>query len=87
GSTPSKRSAQFFSISFPQVLSYVDVLRGKAEVGRRVAVIGAGGIGFDVSEYLLGEKALETPAEKRLNDVPSFLKEWKIDRNLSNRGG
>lgn len=39
-----------------------------------MAVIGAGGIGFDVSEYLLGEKALETPAEERLKDVPSFLK-------------
>lgn len=52
----------------------MDVLRGKAEVGRRVAVIGAGGIGFDVSEYLLGDKALETPAEERLKDVPSFLK-------------
>ncbi len=57
-----------------KVLSYVDVLKGKAEVGRRVAVIGAGGIGFDVSEYLLGEKALQTPAEERLDDVPSFLK-------------
>lgn len=52
----------------------MDVLKGQAEVGRRVAVIGAGGIGFDVSEYLLGEKALETPAEKRLDDVPTFLK-------------
>ena len=52
----------------------MDVLKGQAEVGRRVAVIGAGGIGFDVSEYLLGEKALETPPEKRLDDVPTFLK-------------
>ena len=57
-----------------QVLSYVDVLRGRAEVGRRVAVIGAGGIGFDVSEYLLGDKALETPPEERLQDASSFLK-------------
>lgn len=50
------------------------MLRGQAKVGRRVAVIGAGGIGFDVSEYLLGEKALETPAAKRIDDVRSFLK-------------
>lgn len=55
-------------------MSYVDVLRGQAEVGRRVAVIGAGGIGFDVSEYLLGEKAMETPADKRVDDIRSFLK-------------
>ncbi|CAM9563074.1 unnamed protein product [Ectocarpus fasciculatus] len=81
------RKLNFEGSDHPKVLSYVDVLRHKAEVGRRVAVIGAGGIGFDVSEYLLGEKALQTPAEERLQDVPSFLKEWKIDRNLSNRGG
>ena len=36
----------------PNVLSYVDVLRGNAHVGQRVAVIGAGGIGFDVAEFL-----------------------------------
>ena len=36
----------------PNVLSYVDVLSGKAPVGRRVAIVGAGGIGFDVAEYL-----------------------------------
>ena len=50
------------------------MLRGEAEVGRKVAVIGAGGIGFDVSEYLLGEKARETPPERRIEDIPSFLK-------------
>lgn len=57
-----------------QVLSYIDVLRGNAKVGKRVAVIGAGGIGFDVSEYLLGEKRLEVPPERRLDDVHGFLK-------------
>jgi len=35
----------------PHVLSYIDVLRGRAPIGRRVAVVGAGGIGFDVSEF------------------------------------
>lgn len=55
------------------MLSYVDVLRNKAEVGRKVAVIGAGGIGFDVSEYLLGEKTLKTRPEKRIEDIPHFL--------------
>lgn len=81
------RRLTFEGSDHPKVLSYVDVLKGQAEVGRRVAVIGAGGIGFDVSEYLLGEKALETPPEKRLDDVPTFLKEWKIDRTISERGG
>lgn len=51
----------------------MDVLRNKAEVGRKVAVIGAGGIGFDVSEYLLGEQTLKIPAKKRIEDVPHFL--------------
>ncbi|CAN0106684.1 unnamed protein product [Ascophyllum nodosum] len=85
GVLPRKLSLE--GADHPKVLSYVDVLRGEAEVGRKVAVIGAGGIGFDVSEYLLGEKARETPPERRIEDIPSFLKEWKIDRDLSNRGG
>lgn len=72
--SPIPYPRDFVFISFWQVVTYVDVLRGQAQVGRRVAVIGAGGIGFDVSEYLLGEKALETPADKRVDDVPSFLK-------------
>lgn len=57
------------------MLSYVEVLKGKAKVGQRVAIIGAGGIGFDVSEYLMGADAvLETPPEDRREDVRSFLK-------------
>jgi 2,4-dienoyl-CoA reductase (NADPH2) len=40
-------------IDHPKVLSYIDVLRDKAPVGKRVAIIGAGGIGFDVGEFLL----------------------------------
>ncbi|CAN0385209.1 unnamed protein product [Pylaiella littoralis] len=81
------RKIAFEGSDHPKVMSYVDVLRGQAEVGRRVAVIGAGGIGFDVSEYLLGEKAMETPADKRVDDIRSFLKEWKIDDQLRRRGG
>ena len=44
-------------IGHPKVLSYVDVLQHKAPVGKRVAIIGAGGIGFDVGEYLLHDPA------------------------------
>ncbi len=54
------------------VLSYVDVLRGKAAVGRRVAVIGAGGIGFDICEYLVQEGT--SPTE----NLPAWLKEWGV---------
>ena len=59
----------------PQVLSYAEVLRG-APVGRKVAVIGAGGIGFDVSEYLL--KPEHQPQPQPLAD---WQREWGIDPN------
>jgi len=65
----------------PNVLSYVDVLAGKASVGKRVAVIGAGGIGFDVAEYLVhdGECAAEVPELWR--------KEWGVSDPEIERGG
>lgn len=59
----------------PQVLSYAEVLRG-AEVGHSVAVIGAGGIGFDVSEFLL--KPEHQPQPQPLSD---WMREWGIDPN------
>uniref|UniRef100_A0A7S0JJN3 Uncharacterized protein n=1 Tax=Calcidiscus leptoporus TaxID=127549 RepID=A0A7S0JJN3_9EUKA len=74
-----------------KVVSYVDVLNRTARVGQRVAVVGAGGIGFDVAEFLL-HGADSTPAG---TDAPSalpqrvddFLCEWNIDRQVSNSGG
>ena len=63
------------------VLSYIDVLRGKAPVGKRVAVIGAGGIGFDVSEYLAHDGT--SPAE----DLPLWMKEWGVSDPAENRAG
>jgi len=56
----------------PNVLSYVEVLRGGAPVGKRVAVVGAGGIGFDVSEFLV--HAGESPTE----NLPLWLREWGV---------
>ncbi len=63
------------------VLSYVDVLRGKAEVGKSVAVIGAGGIGFDVSEFLLEDG--HSPA----TDLPLWMKEWGVSDPEEHRSG
>ncbi len=70
-------------IDHPKVLSYVDVLRGKATVGSRVALIGAGGIGFDVAEYLTH------PVQHDLEQQPvgEFLQEWGVDPTYTNRGG
>ncbi|NKX44948.1 NADPH-dependent 2,4-dienoyl-CoA reductase [Roseicyclus persicicus] len=65
----------------PNVLSYVDVLAGRAPVGRRVAVVGAGGIGFDVAEFLVHEG--ESPTE-----VPElWRREWGVADPAAHRGG
>ncbi|NHC02470.1 NADPH-dependent 2,4-dienoyl-CoA reductase [Acinetobacter sp. 187] len=61
----------------PQVLSYAEVLRG-ATVGNKVAVIGAGGIGFDVSEFLL--KPEHQPQPQPLAD---WKREWGVDANVN----
>ena len=63
----------------PNVLSYIDVLRG-AEVGNRVAVIGAGGIGFDVAETLVTEKA-------HTDNLPEWMIEWGVSDPEAHRGG
>ncbi|MCK0095891.1 NADPH-dependent 2,4-dienoyl-CoA reductase [Yoonia sp. F2084L] len=64
----------------PNVLSYIDVLRGKAEVGKNVAVIGAGGIGFDVAEFLVTD---ESPTE----NLDEWLAEWGVGDPSQTRGG
>ena len=67
------RPLQLDGAALPHVLSYPDVLRG-APVGQRVAVIGAGGIGFDVSEYLL-----HNPASPQPQPLADWQREWGID--------
>ncbi|THD73924.1 NADPH-dependent 2,4-dienoyl-CoA reductase [Thalassobius vesicularis] len=62
------------------VLSYIDVLRDKKPVGDRVAVIGAGGIGFDVAEYLVTG---DSPTE----NLPEWLREWGVTDPEAVRGG
>jgi len=64
----------------PNVLSYIDVLRGKAEVGKRVAIIGAGGIGFDVAEFLVTG---HSPTE----NLADWLQEWGVGDPSDMRGG
>ncbi|WP_209835213.1 NADPH-dependent 2,4-dienoyl-CoA reductase [Ruegeria sp. HKCCE3926] len=63
------------------VVNYIDVLRDKAPVGKSVAVIGAGGIGFDVSEYLLEEGHSPT------TDLPLWMKEWGVADPEQHRAG
>ncbi|MDF1677941.1 MAG: NADPH-dependent 2,4-dienoyl-CoA reductase [Legionellaceae bacterium] len=65
-------------IEHPSVMTYADLLGGKREVGSRVAIIGAGGIGFDVAEFLGAEHNTSKAA---------FCKEWGIDLDVKTRGG
>ena len=79
GVTP--RTPPIEGVSHPKVVSYLDVLRDGKPVGDVVAIIGAGGIGFDVAEYLThaGESASLNPAK--------FYAEWGIDTTYADRGG
>ncbi len=75
-----------------KVLSYQDVLSGKKEVGQEVAIIGGGGIGFDVALFLVGKEAEEsTPVLIQNNKVLTveneFMQEWGIDLSLHKSGG
>ncbi|ETX11212.1 2,4-dienoyl-CoA reductase [Marinomonas ushuaiensis DSM 15871] len=74
------RTPAIEGIEHKKVLSYLDVMNG-ASVGKRVAVIGAGGIGFDVSEYLIHK---EVPKQQSIKD---FMYQWGVDMTLSARGG
>ena len=68
-------------IDHPKVMGYLDAILGRKPVGDKVAVIGAGGIGFDVSELLTHSGASTSL------DTDAFWKEWGIDLGLEARGG
>ena len=79
GVTP--RDPQIEGQTGPNVLSYIDVLRHKAMVGRRVAIVGAGGIGFDVAEFLVHSG--ESPTE----NLDLWKQEWGVGDPSETRGG
>ncbi|WP_293759857.1 NADPH-dependent 2,4-dienoyl-CoA reductase [uncultured Aquitalea sp.] len=68
-------------VDHPKVLSYLDVLKHGKPVGRRVAIIGAGGIGFDTAEFL----TQEGPSTSL--DVAAFMREWGVDMAVEHPGG
>lgn len=75
--------------ALPQVLSYLDVLKYGTPVGQKVAILGAGGIGFDMAEFLTSAKSPETgPLSSKLDEleIDTFLAKWHIDRNISSGG-
>ncbi|WP_405833495.1 FAD-dependent oxidoreductase [Streptomyces sp. NBC_01176] len=75
------RTPEIPGVDHPSVVGYLDVLRGEAPVGDRVAILGAGGIGFDVAEYLTdgGDKASEDPA--------TYFRNWGVDMDYRAPGG
>lgn len=77
----SPRLPDIPGIDHPSVLTYLDVLRDKKPVGSRVAIIGAGGIGFDTAEYLIHNGPSSSLSSR------AFSHEWGIDQSLTQRGG
>jgi 2,4-dienoyl-CoA reductase (NADPH2) len=88
----SPRMPRIEGIDHPKVLSYVDVLLHGRPVGQSVAVIGAGGIGFDTAMFLTTPEEAVTqttdgPRRQSETDVEHYRKEWGIDAQYSDRGG
>lgn len=79
GVTP--RVVDFPGSDHPKVIGYLDVLQRRVEVGKKVAIIGAGGIGFDVAEFLVQEGESPSLNTKR------WMTEWGVDANFHTPGG
>ncbi|TQV77448.1 NADPH-dependent 2,4-dienoyl-CoA reductase [Aliikangiella marina] len=77
----SPRKPPIEGIEHPKVMSYIDVLKHKKPVGQKVAIIGAGGIGFDVAEYLTHE------GESLTLNPEMWANEWKVDLSYQRPGG
>ena len=75
------RTPPIEGIDHAKVMTYIEVINEHKPVGKKVAVIGAGGIGFDVSEFL------SHSGESTSLSIPAFMKEWGIDMTFSSRGG
>ncbi len=74
------RRPQIPGIDHPTVMSYVECIEGRRSAGARVAIVGAGGIGFDVAELLTHEGGDGT-------DIERYRREWGIDADYARRGG
>ncbi len=79
GVTP--RAPDIPGITHQKCVSYIEILNGRASAGKRVAIIGAGGIGFDVAEFL------SSPPPDKAMDPRHFVAEWGIDAANAERGG
>jgi len=73
------RTPDIPGVDHPKVISYPDLLSGRKVAGRTVAIIGAGGIGFDVAEFLV--------QVEHAPQVDRYLREWGVDAAHAHRGG
>ena len=100
GVVPRSLEGKLEGADLPQVISYAELLSGEKSVGDTVAVIGAGGIGFDVSEYLtanhgqsldeIGPDALKDPSYRTTpQSISEWREEWGVtsDTNYQTEGG
>lgn len=100
GVVPRSLAGKLEGADLPQVMSYAELLSGEKSVGDTVAVIGAGGIGFDVSEYLtakhgqpldeLGPELLKDPSYRpKAQSIEEWREEWGVtnDTNYQTDGG
>jgi 2,4-dienoyl-CoA reductase (NADPH2) len=71
------RALSLTGINHPKAVGYTDVLSGKVKIGQNVAIIGAGGIGYDVATYLTHDHP---------SDIAEYQKSWGIDTNYAQRG-
>lgn len=81
GVTP--RKVNFEGADHPKVLDYVDVLYRNKTVGNKVAIVGAGGIGFDMAEFLAHNHNAPTPSMH----TTEYMKEWGVDMQYTKGGG
>ena len=79
GVTP--RAVDFPGADHPKVVGYLDVLQGRVVPGKKVAIIGAGGIGFDVAEFLVEH------GESAALDARRWMAEWGVDPAFESAGG
>lgn len=75
------RTPEIEGIDHPKVIGYLDALLERKPVGQKVAVIGAGGIGFDVSEFIVHK------GTSAALDTGHFMREWGVDLSVEHRGG
>ncbi|MDX1597767.1 NADPH-dependent 2,4-dienoyl-CoA reductase [uncultured Marinobacter sp.] len=75
------RTPEIEGVDHPKVIGYLDALLERKPVGQKVAVIGAGGIGFDVSEFIVHK------GTSAALDSEHFMREWGVDLSVEHRGG